>query len=77
MGVALLVYVVLSWLVPRDANPYAGIIDAMVAPWLRPIRRYVPLVGGFDLSPLVAGVLLQIAYLVLIYAQSLVVSFVP
>jgi YggT family protein len=76
MMVALLVYVVFSWVVPREGNPYAGILDAMVAPWLRPIRRYLPLIGGFDLSPLVAGVLLQIVYLLLLYARSEVLALV-
>jgi len=36
---------------------------------LRPIRRIVPLIGGIDLSALVALVLLQIALMVLGYIQ--------
>lgn len=71
MGVALFLYVVLSWVVPREGNPYAGMLDVMVAPWLKPIRRHMPLIGNVDLSPLVAGVLLQIAYLLVVYLQSM------
>ena len=36
-----------------------------MAPWLSPIRRAVPLIGGIDLSPLVLLVLLQVAAIVL------------
>jgi len=74
IGVALFMWVLLSWVAPGPGNPYAGLLDAMVAPWLKPIRRHMPLIGGFDLSPLVAGVLLQIAYLLVVYLQSMVLG---
>lgn len=60
----LVVYAVLSW-VP-DASPLLkGLIDRLAEPLLRPLRRFVPLVGGVDLSPLVAIVLLQVGAIVL------------
>jgi len=59
----LIVYVVLSWV--QSGSPMAGLIDRVVAPWLRPIRRVVPLVGGIDLSPLLLLVLLQVAGIVM------------
>ena len=71
MLVVVLVYAVLSW-VARNDNPMSSILAAMVEPWLRPIRRVVPLIGGFDLSPLVLCVLLQIANVLLSYAQAMV-----
>jgi YggT family protein len=40
-------------------------LAAISAPWLKPIRRRLPLVGGFDLSPLVLLVLLQIGLVLL------------
>jgi YggT family protein len=48
----------------------------MVAPWLRPVRRYMPLIGGFDLSPIALGVILQILYVVLVYAQGAVMLMI-
>jgi len=68
MIVILIVYIVLSW-VARGGSSVSDILSAMVAPWLRPIRRYLPLVGGFDLSPIVLSVLLQIGIVILKYSQ--------
>lgn len=60
---AVIVYAVLSWI--QTHSPMADIIERLVAPLLMPIRRFVPLVGGVDLSPLVLLVILQIAAIVL------------
>ncbi|HEX4325422.1 MAG TPA: YggT family protein [Burkholderiales bacterium] len=73
--VLLIAYVVLSWVV-RERNVTADMLTVMVAPLLRPVRRHMPLVGGFDLSPLVLGVLLQIIYVMLIYAQAAVMTLI-
>ena len=59
----LIVYAVLSWM--QTDSPMVGLIDRVVAPWLRPIRRLLPLVGGIDLSPLLLLVLLQVVSMVL------------
>jgi YggT family protein len=64
---AVIVYAVLSW-VPSQ-SVMADVIERLVAPPLTPIRRLLPLVGGFDLSPLVLLVLLQVAAIVLGYFQ--------
>jgi YggT family protein len=58
-----IVVAVLSWV--QTQSPLADLLGRLVAPWLAPIRRIVPLVGGVDLSPLVLLVLLQIAGIVL------------
>ena len=61
---------VLSWM--RADNPLGDVLDALAAPWLRPIRRRLPMMGGFDLSPLALIVLLQIALVILARVQTLV-----
>jgi YggT family protein len=58
-----IVYAILSWV--RADSPITDVIDRLCAPLLRPFRRLIPLVGGFDLSPLVLLVMLQIAAMVL------------
>ncbi|MEO6625974.1 MAG: YggT family protein [Burkholderiaceae bacterium] len=63
MSGLLIVYAVLSWV--QSESPMVGLIDRVVAPWLRPIRRMLPLVGGIDLSPLLLLVLLQVASMLL------------
>lgn len=67
---ALIVQVVLSW-----TNPYSPIgatFDAMVRPFLRPIRRFVPPISNIDLSPLVLLVLLQVLLFPLTYGRAMV-----
>jgi YggT family protein len=58
-----IVYAVLSWVSTRSVM--ADVIERLCAPFLTPIRRLLPLVGGIDLSPLVLLVLLQIGSIVL------------
>ena len=48
---------VLSWINPH--SPLAAPASQLTRPILDPIRRFVPLVAGIDLSPLVAILLLQ------------------
>jgi len=55
---ALIVQAVLSWTNP--GSPLMGYFEAVVSPFLRPIRRLVPLIANFDLSPLVLLVILQV-----------------
>ena len=59
----LIIDAVFSWVNPNA--PLAPFVHAMNTPILRPIRRVVPLVGGVDLSVLVALVLIQIIQFVL------------
>ena len=64
---ALLVQVVLSWLNPY--SPVAPIFNAMTRPFLAPIRRFVPPIANFDLSPLVLLVLLQVVLIALAHLR--------
>jgi len=41
-------------------DPIRSAIDRFVDPFLAPIRRYLPPLGGFDFSPLVLIILLQL-----------------
>jgi YggT family protein len=53
----LLMSAVLSWVNPQA--PMAPLLNALTRPILEPIRRIVPLVGGVDLSPMVAIIAIQ------------------
>lgn len=64
-----IVYAILSW-VQQGHSPLASLVSRLVEPWLVPIRRLLPLLGGIDLSPLVLLLLLQIAGIVLDYLPS-------
>ena len=54
-----LIGVILSWVAPQTYNPVIGMINAMAEPVLRPFRRLIPAIGGIDISPVFAIILLQ------------------
>lgn len=57
---AILIHIVLSWIARGSYND-ATIFVAMIAePVLRPFRRLVPGIGGIDISPVFAIILLQV-----------------
>ncbi len=59
----MLVHAVLSWVAPD--GPISGLLNALAFPFLRPIRRVVPPLGGtLDLSPLIVIVLAQLALMI-------------
>ncbi|MCW5652783.1 YggT family protein [Hydrogenophaga sp.] len=61
--VLLLAYAILSWVQPQ--SPVMGTLGRLCDPFLRPLRRVVPLVGGVDLSVLILIVLLQVGLMLL------------
>ena len=61
---AIIIRVVLSWISPGGYNPAAAIITTLTEPILRPFRRILPPMGGFDLSPILAIILLLAATIV-------------
>jgi len=56
--ITILVQVILSWVSP-GGHPISGLLHSVTSPVLGPIQRVLPPVSGFDLSPLVALLLLQ------------------
>ena len=65
-----IVYAILSWV--QADSPIVDVIDRLCAPLLRPFRRIIPLVGGFDLSPLALLVVLQVCTFILAGVQEAV-----
>lgn len=61
----IIIEIVFSWVNP-DA-PLAPFVRALNDPLMRPLRRFVPLIGNIDLSPLVALLLLQIGLRLITY----------
>jgi len=48
------VRIILSWISPGQYNPATAIIFTLTEPVLRPFRRIIPPMGGFDISPIFA-----------------------
>lgn len=59
----LIIQAVLSWI--QTSSPMQYVLNQLTDPLLKPIRRLLPLVGGIDLSPLVALLLLQVLGMVI------------
>ncbi len=66
--IAIIVRALLSWFMPADSSPFGRMLTEITEPVLRPIRRVLPPMGGLDLSPLVAIILVQLIANLLVQA---------
>jgi YggT family protein len=57
---ALIISVILSWVAQGSHNPAVELINQICEPLLAPIRRILPSMGGLDLSPIVAFLVLNL-----------------
>ncbi len=55
---AIIISIVLSWVAPHTHNPATAFIRTISEPLLRPFRRFAPSMGGIDISPVFAIILL-------------------
>lgn len=55
---AVIVQFLLSWINPYA--PLASVFNSVVAPFVRPIRQFIPPIANIDLSPAVLFIILQI-----------------
>lgn len=62
---AVLIRIILSWIAPGTYNPITALLTTLSEPILRPFRRIIPTIGGLDISPIFAIVLLQAAVIML------------
>ncbi|MDH3303897.1 MAG: YggT family protein [Gammaproteobacteria bacterium] len=61
---AIFIRIILSWISPGGYNPATAIIQTLTEPVLRPFRRLIPPIGGFDISPIFAIILLLAATII-------------
>ena len=64
--VAVIIQVIVSWVSPGQYNPVIGLVNKLAAPVLGPIRKFIPPMGGIDLSPLFASLLLLVAKMLIV-----------
>jgi len=60
---AIILLVILSWVNPY--HPIAILLARLSNPVLQPVRRYVPIIAGFDISPVIGLIALQLLGIVL------------
>lgn len=64
---ALIVSVILSWVAPGSHNPAAQLVHQICEPLLAPIRRFLPNLGGLDISPIFAFIALNLLDMLVIH----------
>lgn len=64
--IAIIIQVVLSWISPGHYNPIIGLVNTLASPILRPVKRLIPTIGGLDLSPIFAILIIMVAKLLVI-----------
>ncbi len=65
LAITIFVRAILSWFTLSRYNPLIILIDDVVRPILSPLRRIVPRLGMFDITPLIAIALLYIIPVIL------------
>ncbi len=68
---AIFIRIILSWFAPQTYNPATAILTTITEPVLRPFRRLIPPLGGLDISPIFAIILLMAVSIVLTEARPL------
>lgn len=63
---SILIQVVISWVNPGTYNPVVSLLYSLNEPILQRARRLIPPISGFDLSPMVALILLQLIKMLMI-----------
>ncbi len=66
LSLLVIVQVVLSYFM-SPFHPVRQFIDRLIEPMLAPIRRFIPVIGMIDFSPLVLLILIQVVGQLLIY----------
>lgn len=68
LNLAIFGRVIMSWVSPQGNDPITPILIQITEPILAPIRRIVPRAGMFDLTPMVALILLNFIFIPIVRA---------
>ncbi len=63
---SIFILVILSWVSAGGYNPVANLLSQITAPLMRPLQRLLPPIGGLDLSPMAAIIVLYLVMLLVI-----------
>ncbi len=73
---AIFIRAILSWVDPGNYNPASSMLMSLTEPVLSVFRKIVPDLGGVDLSPLVAILMLQLAKMIIIPPLEYISNFI-
>jgi YggT family protein len=66
---SIFIRIIISWVAAGQYSPVAAIVGTISEPILAPFRRMLPAMGGFDLSPIFAIILLTALKIVILGFQ--------
>lgn len=61
---SLLVMIIASWIAPGSGHPALALVNQISEPLMKPFRSLLPPMGGLDLSPILAFMVLQVLSIV-------------
>ncbi|MGH1372292.1 MAG: YggT family protein [Cellvibrionaceae bacterium] len=61
----LIIMVIASWVAPQSSNPALILIHQLIEPVMSPIRKILPDMGGIDISPIFAFLLLKVGFVLI------------
>jgi YggT family protein len=63
---AIIIQIIISWINPGAYNPALSLLHSLTDPLLRPARRLLPPISGFDLSPILVLLVLQVGKMLIV-----------
>ena len=63
---AVIAQALLSWVNPDPYSPASVVLRDLTRPVLQPLRRLIPPLGGFDLTPMLAAIALVLAKMLIV-----------
>ncbi len=63
---AIFIHVIISWVSPGKYNPVIGLVNRIAEPIMKPIRKFIPPLGGIDLTPMFAILMLLVAKMLIV-----------
>jgi YggT family protein len=64
--ISIFIQVILSWISPGTHNPIIGLVTTISRPVMRPVQKFLPPIGGLDLSPMFAGLAIMVIKMLVI-----------
>lgn len=62
----LLIMIISSWIAPQSYNPALMLLRQIIEPPMAPIRKLMPDMGGLDISPIIAFLLINVFEIILV-----------
>ncbi len=61
----LIIMVIASWVAPQSSNPALMLVHQLIEPFMSPIRKILPDMGGIDISPIFAFLALKVGFVLI------------